>query len=116
LEGEGATVVAFDPVAEERAQQLLPSVEMAGSAMETLEAADAAVLVTEWPEFAELDWTEVAKAMNNPLLVDGRNFLDPDAVRAAGMTYEAIGRPGLADRSAVVRVAPGREAEEAERG
>jgi len=101
LEGEGATVVAFDPVAEERARQLLPSVEMAGSAMETLEAADAAVLVTEWPEFAELDWTEVAKAMNNPLLVDGRNFLDPDAVRAAGMTYEAIGRPGLADRSAV---------------
>ena len=93
LEGEGATVVAFDPVAEERAAELLPSVEMAGSAMEALEAADAAVLVTEWPEFAELDWAEVAKPMNNPLLVDGRNFLDPDAVRAAGITYEAIGRP-----------------------
>ena len=64
---------------------------MAGSAMEALEGADAAVLVTEWPEFAELDWAEVAKRMANPLLVDGRNFLDPEAVRAAGFTYEAIG-------------------------
>jgi UDPglucose 6-dehydrogenase len=74
---------------------------MAGSAMEALEGADAAVLVTEWPEFAKLDWAEVVKRMSNPLLVDGRNFLDPEAVRAAGMTYEAIGRPSAADRSAV---------------
>jgi UDPglucose 6-dehydrogenase len=115
LEGEGATVVAYDPIAEERARALLPTVEMAPSAMEALDGADGAVLVTEWPEFAELDWAEVAKRMGNPLLVDGRNFLDPDAVRAAGITYEAIGRPSLPDRSARIRVAPGREAEEAER-
>ncbi len=115
LEGEGATVVAFDPVAEDRARELLPTVEMARSAMEALDGADGAVLVTEWPEFAELDWAEVAKRMGNPLLVDGRNFLDPDAVRSAGITYEAIGRPSLPDRSAIVRVAPGSEAEEAER-
>src|SRR4026208_1141728 len=51
LEGRGSTWRALNPVAEERARLLLPSVEMAGSAMETLEAADAAVLVTEWPEF-----------------------------------------------------------------
>ncbi len=101
LEGEGASVIAFDPVAEQRAHELLPSVEMAASAMETLEGADAAVVVTEWPEFAELDWSEVAKRMNNPLLVDGRNFLDPEALRAAGIVYEAIGRPSIADRSAV---------------
>jgi UDPglucose 6-dehydrogenase len=101
LEGEGARVSAFDPVAEERAAELLPSVEMAPSAMEALEGADAAVLVTEWPEFAELDWAEVARRMANPLLVDGRNFLDPETVRAAGITYEAIGRPSVADRSAV---------------
>jgi hypothetical protein len=73
------------------------------------------VLVTEWPEFAELDWNQVVKRMKTPLLVDGRNFLDADAVRAAGMTYEAIGRPSAPDRSAEVRVAPGSEAEEAER-
>jgi UDPglucose 6-dehydrogenase len=105
LEGEGARVSAFDPVAEERATELLPSVEMAPSTMEALEGADAAVLVTEWPEFAELDWAEVARRMANPLLVDGRNFLDPETVRAAGITYEAIGRPSVADRSADIRVA-----------
>jgi UDPglucose 6-dehydrogenase len=115
LEGEGASVVAYDPVAEQRATELLPNVEMAGSAMESLEGADAVVLVTEWPEFAKLNWSEVAKRMGNPLLVDGRNFLDPEVVRAAGITYEAIGRPSTADRSAVIRVAPGSEAEEAER-
>jgi UDP-N-acetyl-D-mannosaminuronate dehydrogenase len=96
LLGEGATVVAYDPVARERASELLPEVEMAGSALDALEGADAAVLVTEWPEFGELDWGEVAKAMSNPLVVDGRNFLDADAVRRAGLSYEGIGRPSLA--------------------
>jgi UDPglucose 6-dehydrogenase len=113
LEGEGARVVAFDPVAVERAAELLPGVEMAPSALEALEGADAAVLVTEWPEFAELDWAEVARRMTNPLLVDGRNFLDPEAVRAAGIMYEAIGRPSVRERAAVTaRGAPGHEAEE----
>ena len=93
LEGEGASVVAFDPIAQGAARELLPSVEMVGSALDALDGADAAVLVTEWPEFGELDWAEVAKRMGNPLLVDGRNFLDPSAVRVAGITYEAIGRP-----------------------
>jgi UDPglucose 6-dehydrogenase len=100
LEGEGATVVAYDPVAADRAAELLPSVEMATSAGEALNGADAAVLVTEWPEFAELDWGDVAKRMANPLLVDGRNFLDPKVVRAAGITYEAIGRPSIGERVA----------------
>jgi UDPglucose 6-dehydrogenase len=101
LEGEGATVAAYDPVAADRAGELLPSVEMAESAGKALDGADAAVLVTEWPEFAELDWGEVAKRMANPLLVDGRNFLDPGPVRAAGITYEAIGRPSIGKRSPV---------------
>jgi UDPglucose 6-dehydrogenase len=115
LEGEGAKVVAFDPVAGKAAAALLPSVEMADSALDALGGADAVILVTEWPEFAKLDWADVASRMANPLLVDGRNFLDPEPVRAAGITYEAIGRPSLPDRSAVIRVAPGSEAEEAER-
>src|SRR5262249_42657785 len=63
LEGEGATVTAYDPVAKQRAAELLAKVEMAGSALEALAGADAAVLVTEWPEFSELDWAEVAKRM-----------------------------------------------------
>ena len=93
LESEGAEVVAYDPVATERASALLPNVEMAGSALEALANADAAVLVTEWSEFTELDWGEVAKSMKNPLVVDGRNFLDGDAIHEAGITYESVGRP-----------------------
>jgi UDPglucose 6-dehydrogenase len=92
LQGEGAEVVAYDPVASERAGELLGSVEMADSALEALEGADAAVLVTEWREFAELDWAEAAGRMARPLLVDGRNFLDPDTLRAAGFEYEGIGK------------------------
>jgi UDPglucose 6-dehydrogenase len=92
LQGEGAEVVAYDPVAAERAAGLLGSVEMANSALEALEGADAAVLVTEWREFAELDWAAAAARMVKPLIVDGRNFLDPDALVKAGFEYEGIGR------------------------
>ena len=62
--------------------ELLPSVELGGSAAEALDGADAAILVTEWPEFAELDWEELGRRMANPLIVDGRNFLDPARLRA----------------------------------
>jgi UDPglucose 6-dehydrogenase len=92
LQGEGAEVVAYDPVARERAGELLDSVELAGSAIEALDGADAAVLVTEWDEFAELDWSEAARRMTRALIVDGRNFLDPEALRAAGFEYEGIGK------------------------
>ena len=92
LQGEGAEVVAYDPVAADRASDLLGSVEMATSALQALDGADAAVLVTEWGEFAGLDWAEVASRMARPLLVDGRNFLDPKVLREAGFQYEGIGR------------------------
>ncbi|HEY4777987.1 MAG TPA: UDP-glucose/GDP-mannose dehydrogenase family protein [Solirubrobacterales bacterium] len=92
LQGEGAEVVAYDPVASERAGQLLSSVTLTGSALEALDGADAAVLVTEWREFAELDWAEVARRMARPLIVDGRNYLDPRALVAAGFEYEGIGK------------------------
>jgi UDPglucose 6-dehydrogenase len=48
--------------------------------------------VTEWSQLAELDWVEAASRMSNPLLIDGRNMLDPLAMREAGFTYEGIGR------------------------
>jgi UDPglucose 6-dehydrogenase len=56
-----------------------------------LEGADAAVLVTEWPEFIRLDWAAAAAVMRRPLLIDGRNCIDPKVVAAAGMEYEGIG-------------------------
>ncbi len=96
LQGEGANVAGYDPVAERPAAELLPAVELCDSAEAALEGADAAILVTEWPEFHELDWKEIAGRMANPLVVDGRNFLDPAAMRSAGFTYEGIGRNGAA--------------------
>jgi UDPglucose 6-dehydrogenase len=94
LQGEGAQVVAYDPVAGEGAAELLPAVEMAGSAEQALEGADGAILVTEWPQFAALDWPALAARMATPLIVDGRNFLDPDQLRQVGFLYEGIGRGG----------------------
>ncbi len=102
LQGEGAQVVAYDPVAAGRARELMRSVELAGSALEALDGADAAVLVTEWQEFADLDWRAAAACMSRPLLVDGRNFLDSATLRAAGFAYEGIGRASESDRAASV--------------
>jgi UDPglucose 6-dehydrogenase len=92
LQGEGANVVAYDPVATEAASGLLTGTDFAASAEEALTGADGAILVTEWPEFADLDWAALAGVMRNPVLIDGRNFLDPEAIRAAGFAYEGIGR------------------------
>jgi len=91
LQGEGANVRAYDPVAD--ADGMLGGARVCESALEALDGADAAVVVTEWPEFAELDWEgEIKPRMRVPLVVDGRNFLDRDGLRAAGFTYEGIGR------------------------
>ncbi|MEA2213337.1 MAG: UDPglucose 6-dehydrogenase [Solirubrobacteraceae bacterium] len=92
LNADGAHVSAYDPVAEDEARKLMSGVEFADSALEAARGADACILVTEWPEFAELDWGAVAEQMAGRLIVDGRNFVDADAVRAAGFIYEGIGR------------------------
>jgi UDPglucose 6-dehydrogenase len=92
LQADGAIVSAYDPVAETEAQHVMPALDYAGSALGALEGADAAVLITEWQELRELDWDSVAGAMAGDLLIDGRNALDPNAVRAAGLRDEGIGR------------------------
>ena len=92
LQGEGAEVVAYDPIAEAEARKLMHGVDFASSALDCVRGADAAVLVTEWQELLELDWTAVAGAMRGNLLIDGRNALDPAAVRAAGLRYDGVGR------------------------
>ncbi len=94
LRGEGAEVVAYDPVAMSNARSLLPGVEMKDTAQDALAGSEAAVLVTEWSEFKEIDWSEAADRMRRPLLIDGRNFLDADALGAAGFLYEGIGKAG----------------------
>jgi UDP-glucose 6-dehydrogenase len=93
LQGEGANVRVYDPVASANASELLGGARICESALEALDGADAAVLVTEWPEFAELDWAgEVKERMASPVIVDGRNFLDAGALKEAGFAYEGVGR------------------------
>jgi UDP-glucose 6-dehydrogenase len=92
LHADGAVVVAYDPVAEEQARKLVSGIEFADSPLTAIEQADAVVLVTEWREFLELDWREVAAGMHGNVIVDGRNALDAQEVRAAGLVYEGIGR------------------------
>jgi UDPglucose 6-dehydrogenase len=96
LQAEGATVRVWDPVALEEARELLPGAEPAATVLEAVTGADAAVVVTEWPELAGLASLEVREAMRTPLVVDGRNLLDPAEMRALGFLYEGIGRPQAA--------------------
>ena len=94
LQGEGAERRRLRPGGATTAPRgCCPSVELAASAEEALAGADAAILVTEWPEFARARLERRRRARcAAPLIVDGRNFLDPEALRAAGFTYEGIGR------------------------
>ncbi|MGZ4339187.1 MAG: UDP binding domain-containing protein, partial [Gaiellaceae bacterium] len=92
LLAEGADVRAWDPVV--RGDEKLPeAVELVDSILDAVRGADAAVIVTEWGELKELASAEVRDAMANPLIVDGRNLLDPETTRRAGFVYEGIGRP-----------------------
>ena len=94
LLAEGAHVVAWDPVVTDVSDRL-SGVEIAPSAAEALAGADAAVVVTEWPEIVALPWERLAATMARPVLIDGRNALDPDRMSARGFTYEGVGRmPG----------------------
>jgi UDPglucose 6-dehydrogenase len=96
LHSLGAQVVGYDPVAGKKAiaQRLLPtSMKVVFDPYEALREAHAAVIATEWEEFRELDLERVASLMQKPpLLVDGRNALDPREVRAAGIRYRGFGR------------------------
>jgi UDPglucose 6-dehydrogenase len=91
LLAEGAEVRGWDPVAD--GHSLPRGVEVVETVVEAIRGADAAVIVTEWNELRDLAREEVRTAMANPLLVDGRNLLDPEQAQRAGFVYEGIGRP-----------------------
>jgi UDPglucose 6-dehydrogenase len=91
LSAEGAQVRAFDPIATDEARKIMPELDCAESVEDAVAGADAIVLVTEWPQFLELDWAAVAAAMTGNVVIDGRNALDGRAVTAAGLDYEGIG-------------------------
>jgi UDPglucose 6-dehydrogenase len=91
LLAEGADVRAWDPVAD--GTKLPKGVDVVGTFAEAVRGADAAVIVTEWGELKGLATSTVRDSMANPLIVDGRNLLDPEETRRAGFVYEGIGRP-----------------------
>jgi UDPglucose 6-dehydrogenase len=91
LLAEGAEVRAWDPVA--RPGELMKGAVLYDSVLEAVTGADAAVIVTEWDELRGLASTETLDAMARPLIIDGRNLLDPTETRGAGFAYEGIGRP-----------------------
>src|SRR3954469_11688914 len=91
LLAEGAEVRAWDPVAD--GTKLPKGVDVVSSVAEAVAGADAAVIVTEWDELKGLANSETRAAMANPLIIDGRNLLDPEETRRAGFAYEGIGRP-----------------------
>jgi UDPglucose 6-dehydrogenase len=92
LMAEGAHVTGFDPVAMDNMKRLVPALDYRDSALATLEGADACVLVTEWKEFLELDWSTARTLMAQPIVIDGRNALDGPALGGLGFTYEGVGK------------------------
>jgi UDPglucose 6-dehydrogenase len=90
LLAEGADVRAWDPVAD--ASRILRGITLCDSVLDAVRGADAAVIVTEWDHLRDFARPEIRDAMRNPLVVDGRNLLDPAETTKAGFTYEGMGR------------------------
>jgi UDPglucose 6-dehydrogenase len=92
LMSEGAEVIAWDPMAGEAAKQEIPELQLASDPAEAADGAHCVIVCTEWPELKELDLAELRSTMAYPVVVDGRNALDADLVRKAGLTYLSVGR------------------------
>ncbi len=91
---EGSKVCAYDPAAMDRARDVLRSgVTYASSAYEAAHDADALLILTEWEEFANLDLQRIRQELKYPIVIDGRNLYDPEAMASQGFTYYSIGRP-----------------------
>ncbi|MGW0704053.1 UDP-glucose dehydrogenase family protein [Streptomyces sp. NPDC002867] len=90
---QGGQVTVYDPKGMDNARRLFPTLGYADSALEAVRGADVVLHLTEWREFRDLDPSELGKAVTTPIILDGRNALDPDQWREAGWTYRAMGRP-----------------------
>ena len=93
----GASVVAYDPAAMERAKEVMPSTDKlsyASDAYEAAKGADAVLILTDWKEFGELDLVRLNQAVRFPIVIDGRNLYKPQHMLEHGFTYVSVGRPG----------------------
>jgi len=96
LLAEGCRISAYDPAAKARAQEVLNSqIEFADNPYDAARNADALLILTEWDEFAALDWNRLRDLLSDPIVIDGRNLYDPDAMAALGFTYYSVGRPAV---------------------
>ena len=93
LHAAGARIRAFDPEGMDEARKLMPDLEYCRDAYDTMQDADALVLVTEWNEYRALDLDRAKSLLRQPLLIDLRNIYKPDEMAAAGFAYHSIGRP-----------------------
>jgi UDPglucose 6-dehydrogenase len=89
---EGATLRVHDPQAMEKAREILTGVEYVSDMNLVADGCDALVIATEWPQFAQVDFTRARKLMRTPILLDGRNLLDPARMEELGFIYKSIGR------------------------
>ncbi len=92
LQSEGANIKAFDPVSNEKAQQILKNVTFCKDPYEAAQGTDCLVIITEWNEFKEIDLAKVKDKMANPVIIDGRNIYDPIKMKELGFIYYGIGR------------------------
>ena len=97
LEAEGAKVRAYDPAAGAAAKAEFPRAEIVPDARSAIEASDALVVLTEWPEFADADLAQVKDALRRPVVVDGRNLWSHHRMAELGFTYLSFGRPDVID-------------------
>ena len=88
----GAKIVAYDPVAEETAEQVLPDVKFAKKSIEACKDASALVVITEWNEFKQIDLNKIKQVMKKPIIFDGRNIYNPTEMKKLGFEYYSIGR------------------------
>ena len=91
---EGCQIAAYDPAAMDRAREVLNSkTEFVSDPYEAARGADALLILTEWEEFAALDLDRLLQQLKYPIVIDGRNLYEPDAMAARGFTYYSVGRP-----------------------
>ncbi len=89
---DGASVVAYDPVAMHEAQRILKNtISYSKEMYKSLDGADALLIITEWPEFRVPDFDEINKRLKNKVLFDGRNIFDPAEMKKMGFAYYCIG-------------------------
>ncbi len=98
LQSEGAKIKVYDPSAMEKAAELLNKVKFCKDPYEVCRGSDCLLIVTEWDEFKELDFSKVKKMLRRPFIIDGRNIYEPERMAKLGFTYAGIGRRGVSKR------------------